>query len=131
MERKKPTILYVDDERHNLEAFSAAFRQYYNILTSISGAEAVEILKKNEVDVIITDQRMPEMTGIQFLEAVIPDYPEPIRMILTGFTDVDSLIKAINNGSILRYITKPWDQEELKQVIDTAVKIHALEQQNR
>lgn len=131
MVTKKPTIVYVDDERYNLTAFVAAFRRHYNILTCTSGKEAVELLKKNTVDLIITDQRMPEMTGVQFLEAVIAEYPEPVRMILTGFSDIEAITKAINTGCVLRYITKPWDEAELKQIIDMGLKIHELEQNGR
>lgn len=131
MDKTKPTILYVDDEPSNLTVFTAAFRRYYNVLTSTSAANAMDILKNNVVDLIITDQRMPEMTGVQFLEAVIPSYPEPVRMILTGFSDIEAIIKAVNNGSVLRYIMKPWDVSELKQIIDIGVRIHQLEKNNR
>jgi len=131
MQMLKPNILYVDDEHYNLTAFVAAFRRYYNIFTSTSVREAIEILKHQTVDLIITDQRMPEMTGVQFLEALLTEYPEPVRMILTGFTDVDAIKRAINNGCVLRYITKPWNENELKQIIDMGIKIHELEQNQR
>lgn len=124
------TILYVDDEPSNLKAFEATFRRYYNVLTANTAHEGIELLKKNKVELIITDQRMPEMTGVQFLEAIIPIFPDITRMILTGFSDVEAIIKAINNGSVLRYIMKPWDVNELKQIIDTGIKIHSLEQSN-
>lgn len=130
MENVKPTILYVDDEPANLTVLSAAFRRYYNIFTAVSAREGIEILSSNQVDLIITDQRMPEMTGVQFLEAIIPTFPEPVRMILTGFSDIDAIIKAVNNGSVLRYIMKPWDVNELKQIIDIGIQIHKLEQDN-
>src|SRR6185312_5301415 len=109
MSNKKFSVLYIDDESHNLTAFMAEFRRYYNVFTTTSAREAIGILQKNDIDVIITDQRMPEMTGVQFLEAVISEFPNPVRMILTGFSDIDAITKAINTGSVLRYITKPWD----------------------
>lgn len=128
---KKPSILYVDDERSNLEAFTASYRRYYDIHTANSAKEAINILNNNKIELIITDQRMPEMTGVQFLEAVVPTHANSIRMILTGFTDVDAIIKAINNGLILRYITKPWDEMELKNIIDVGIQIYRQEQKNQ
>lgn len=131
MRNNKPTILYVDDEPFNLVTFAATFRRYYNILTCTSGKEGMEILRNNAVDLIITDQRMPEMTGVQFLEAVVNDYPDPVRMILTGFSDIEAITKAINTGSVLRYVIKPWDELELKQIIDMGIRIHDLELNGR
>lgn len=127
----KPAILYVDDEPSNLTAFMAAFRRQYNVFVANSAAEALEILRKEKIQVIVTDQRMPEMTGVQFLEAVIPEFPNPVRMILTGFTDLEAIIKAINTGHVYRYITKPWEQRDLKLILDSAVNLYSLEQKNR
>jgi len=127
----KFTILYVDDEEHNLIAFKAAFRREYNVLTAISASEGMKILKNNQVGLIITDQRMPEMTGVQFLEKVITEYPNPIRMILTGFSDVDAIIEAINSGRVFRYITKPWNQNELRMAIENAKQLYNLQLNNK
>lgn len=127
----KPTILYVDDELNNLSTFKAAFRRYYNILTASKAMDALEILRNNQVDLIITDQRMPEMTGVQFLEAVIPEYPGPTRMILTGFSDIEAIMKAVNTGAVLRYITKPWNEVELKQIIDMGFKFQELDKSKK
>lgn len=126
-----PPILYVDDEEDNLTVFNSAFRRDYEVHLATSGAEGLEILKKHEIQVIITDQRMPEMTGIQFLEKIIPDYPDCIRMILTGFSDIEAIIQAINTGRVYRYITKPWSKEELKINIDKALETFHLREQNR
>ncbi|MBA2369369.1 MAG: response regulator [Candidatus Protochlamydia sp.] len=131
MKPSKPVILYVDDEPNNLVSFTAAFRRFYTIHTATSAKEGIEILRREPVHLIITDQRMPEMTGVQFLEAIIPDYPDSIRMILTGFSDVEAIIKAINTGRVLRYITKPWEEAELKQIIDGAIMIYDLEKKNK
>ncbi|MFH0734023.1 MAG: adenylate/guanylate cyclase domain-containing protein [bacterium] len=128
---EKFTILYVDDEEHNLIAFKAAFRREYNILTAISAKDGIEILKNNPVGLIITDQRMPEMTGVQFLERVINEYPNPIRMILTGFSDVDAIIEAINSGRVFRYITKPWDTNEIRMAIENARQLFSLQTKNK
>ena len=126
-----PPILYVDDEQDNLTVFNSAFRRDYEVHLATSGAEGLEILKKHEIHLIITDQRMPEMTGIQFLEKIIPEYPDCIRMILTGFSDIEAIIQAINTGRVYRYITKPWSKEELKINIDKALETYHLREQNR
>jgi sigma-B regulation protein RsbU (phosphoserine phosphatase) len=125
------SILYVDDEKDNLTVFNSAFRRDYEVHLATSGQEGLDILKKHEVQVIITDQRMPEMTGIQFLEKIIPDYPDCIRMILTGFSDIEAIIQAINTGRVYRYITKPWSKEELKINIDKAIETYQLRRHNR
>jgi serine phosphatase RsbU (regulator of sigma subunit) len=124
-------ILYLDDEKDNLIVFNSAFRREYEVHLAGSGKEGMEILKKHEIEVIITDQRMPEMTGIQFLEKIITDYPNCIRMILTGFSDIEAIIQAINTGRVYRYITKPWNKEELKINIDKAIETYQLRSQNR
>jgi sigma-B regulation protein RsbU (phosphoserine phosphatase) len=124
-------ILYVDDEEDNLTVFNSTFRRDYEIHLAKSGNEGLEILKKHPIQLIITDQRMPEMTGIQFLERIIPDYPNCIRMILTGFSDIEAIIQSINTGRVYRYITKPWNKEELKINIDKALETYHLREQNR
>ena len=130
MDKKNFTIIYVDDEEQNLISFKASFRRDYNILTATSGKEGIEILKNNEVHLIITDQRMPEMTGIQFLEKIMSEFPDAIRMILTGFSDIEAIIGAINTGRVFRYITKPWDENELRMTIENSRQLYEL-QENR
>lgn len=125
------SILYVDDEEDNLTVFKSTFRRDYKIHLAKSGEEGIEILKNNEVQLIITDQRMPEMTGIQFLESVIPDYPDCIRVILTGFSDVEAIIEAINKGRVYRYITKPWNKDELRLTINNAFENFELKEKNK
>ena len=131
MKAEKHHILYVDDEENNLNSFKAAFRPYYQIHTATGAREGIRILREHPVHVIVTDQRMPEMTGVQFFEAIIPEYPDAIRMILTGFSDVEAIIKAINTGRVYRYITKPWDEAELKLTIDGAINFYNLQRRNR
>lgn len=131
MKSEKHHVLYVDDEEHNLTSFKAAFRPFYHIHTALSARDGLKILRENPIEVIVTDQRMPEMTGVQFLEAVIPEYPDAIRMVLTGFSDVEAIIKAINSGRVYRYITKPWDENELKMTIDGALELYGLQLRNR
>ncbi|MBC7920906.1 MAG: response regulator [Ferruginibacter sp.] len=125
------TILYVDDEPQNLISFRACFRRDYRVLTAGSAREGLVVLRQTPVQLIITDQRMPDMTGVQFLEKIIPDYPDPIRMILTGFSDVEAIIKAINTGQVFRYITKPWEENELRMTIDNALNLYCLQQKNK
>jgi adenylate cyclase len=130
--QSRGNILYVDDEEGNLLAFVASFRKFYDkIYTVTSAKEGLEILHSHPIDVVLTDQRMPDMTGIEFLEKIIPDFPDTIRMIVTGFSDIDAVIHAINTGKVFRYIQKPWDKNELKLSIDQAIKTRALELSNR
>ncbi len=123
-------ILYVDDEENNLTSFRAALRRYYNIFTALSGAEGMEIFAKHDIHIIVTDQRMPNMTGVQFLQH-LPDEPDNIRMILTGFSDIEAIIEAINTGKVYRYITKPWDKDDLKITIDNALEAVRLRRDNK
>lgn len=124
MSKRKVRLLYLDDEVNNLNSFKATFRRDYTIFTAINVEEAMAILEKEELQVIITDQRMPDMTGVEFLESIIDEYPEPIRMLLTGYTDIGSVIDAINKGQVYRYITKPWNEEELRISIDNAYQYY-------
>lgn len=120
----KITILYVDDEENNLISFKATFRLKYKIFTEIGGEEALKILEENTVHIIITDQRMPNMTGTEFLEKVLHKYTDPIRILLTGYTDMSALVEAVNKGQIFHYLTKPWSEEELEQTIERAYGIY-------
>jgi response regulator RpfG family c-di-GMP phosphodiesterase len=120
----KICILYVDDELNNLVSFKAVFRIKYKILTAISGEEAINILRNNEVNIIITDQRMPQMTGVEFLETIIGEFPDPIRILLTGYADMNAVIDAINKGKIFHYLTKPWNEEELDMTITRAYEVY-------
>src|SRR6185295_19759388 len=131
MDESKHSVLYVDDEENNLISFRAAFRRNYDIFTAINADEGINILHKEQVPIIITDQRMPGITGVEFLERIIPEYPETVRMILTGFSDIEAIIQAINTGRVFRYITKPWNESELKMTIDNAISLYKLQQNNK
>lgn len=113
-------ILYLDDEEHNLESFKASFRRQYEIYTAISGIEAKNILNHTDVHIIISDQRMPEMTGVDFFKSIKNSHPDPVRVLLTGYTDIDALAEAVNEGHIYRYLTKPWNELELNNCIINA-----------
>lgn len=117
MADKKISVLYVDDEENNLISFKANFRIKYKVFIAISGDEALKIMEKNAIDIIITDQRMPKMTGVQFLEKVLEKHPDPMRILLTGYADMNAVVDAVNKGKIFHYLTKPWNEEELDMTI--------------
>lgn len=125
------TILYLDDEPDNLLAFKAVFRRQYQILTAQNADEGLRLLRSHSVDLIISDQRMPYTTGVAFFEQILDEFPEPIRMILTGYSDVQAIVDAINKGKVYHYITKPWKMEELKVIMDNALETYSLKRQNR
>ena len=124
-------ILYVDDEKGNREEFKASFRRYYTIYTAESAKEGLKVLENNIINIIITDQRMPNMTGSEFLTSIVNVYPEPIRMIMTGYADLNAVIDAVNNGKVYKYLTKPWDSDQLKMIIDEAYNTYSLQQQQK
>ncbi len=124
MSDKKIDILYVDDEENNLISFKATFRLKYNIMIAVSADAAMKILETKPVEIIITDQRMPNMTGIEFLEKVIEKYPDPIRILLTGYADMNAVIDAVNKGKIYHYLSKPWSEQELEETIKKAFEVY-------
>jgi CheY-like chemotaxis protein len=124
---KKPKMLVVDDEPDNLDLLYRTFRRDFQVLRAESGVAALKVLAaEGEVAVIISDQRMPEMKGTEFLSKTVPQFPDTMRIILTGFTDVEDLVEAINSGQVYKYITKPWDPNELKQVVQRAAETYEL-----
>lgn len=127
---KKANVLYIDDEVENLTAFKASFRRSFNVFTAESAKEGFDILEKEEIHVVLTDQRMPEITGIEFLKSVIEKHPKPIRMLITGYTDVEVIKEAINEGHVYKYIDKPWDNDELKNIIEKVYEVYSLREEN-
>ena len=126
-ENPKIKILVVDDEPDNLDLLYRTFHKEYKVLRAESGPAALEILaKEGEVAVIISDQRMPKMSGTEFLSLTAAQYPDVIRIILTGYTDVEDLVEAINAGKVFKYVTKPWDAEDLKMLVSQAVDTHNI-----
>ena len=124
------TVLCVDDEPNILSALRRLFRpQGYRVLIAESGAAGLAVLEQEKVDLVISDMRMPEMDGAQFLEAVRARWPDTIRLLLTGYSDVSSILAAINRGEIYRYITKPWDDNDIQLVVRHALERRTLEQQ--
>lgn len=131
MSESKITILYVDDEEHNLNSFKATFRRDYDVHLAQSANKAYEMLKETTFHIIITDQRMPEVTGVEFLASILKEYPDPIRILLTGYADIQAVIDAINKGQVYHYITKPWDEEHMRVVISNAYEVYALRRENK
>ncbi len=128
---EKVRVLYVDDESHNLNAFKATFRHDFQVLTATSGSEGLEILAEKNVHVIITDQRMPEMSGVEFLaEAIAREYTA-IRILLTGYADINAVIDAVNKGKIYYYLNKPWDERQLRTIINNAYEVYQLRETNK
>lgn len=121
---EKIKILYVDDEENNLISFRANFRKDYEVLTAISAHDAFIILEKEPAQIIISDQRMPNTSGVEFLEQTLKIYPDSIRLLITAHTDIEIVIEAINRGQITKYIQKPWDFEKLSLAIDHCATLY-------
>ena len=126
MEQRRHTLLVVDDEVDVLESLRHQFHRGYRVLTSISGLQAIEILRRDDVELILTDQRMPGMSGDQFLREARRLKPDAIRMLFTGYADIQAVISAVNEGHIFRYILKPWDSDELESIIRQGVEQYEL-----
>jgi response regulator RpfG family c-di-GMP phosphodiesterase len=124
-------VLYIDDEQHNLISFRASFRRSFNVYTAESAEEARKILDTKDIHVILSDQRMPKMTGIEFFESILDIHPEPIRILITGYTDINSVIDAINRGQVFKYLTKPWSENDIRNFIEAAYEIYRLRKDNK
>lgn len=120
----KIKVLFIDDEPNNLTAFKASFRREFDVYTAGSAAEGLQVLASQEIHVLLTDQRMPGTTGVQLLEQVIQKYPNPVRILVTGYADIEAVVDAINKGQVFRYISKPWDDEEIQMAIENAFKVY-------
>ena len=118
VEKKKSTLLAVDDEQHIVDSLYDTFMDKYNVLTALSGAEALDIFNKADIALVITDQRMPGMTGSELLARINKLKPVCQKILLTGYADINAAIDAINNGAVNKYIAKPWDDDELLQTVD-------------
>ena len=118
--KRKYTVLFVDDEPRITSALRAIFRKDYKVLIANSGADALSVLKQEQVDVIVSDQRMPEMLGNELLATVSADYPQTMRILLTGFMDKQAIVNSINDGEVYRFINKPWDNDKMREVIAEA-----------
>lgn len=132
MDRFIHTILCVDDEVNILNALKRLLRKEpYQLLTCTSGAEALELLEQHQVHIVISDQRMPKMNGTDFLRQVKEHYPHIIRIILTGYTDVDTITESINQGHIYKFFLKPWNDQHLMLEIRQAIEQYELIEANK
>lgn len=120
----KISVLFVDDELQNLESFKATFRRDFQVYTCISVPDALELLKNQEVQIVLSDQRMPGMTGVEFFEIIQKEYPELIRILITGYADINIVVDAVNKGKIYKYLQKPWDNDTLKAIIMEAYEVY-------
>ena len=126
-DKNKIKVLYLDDEVNNLLGFKANFRLDYKIFVAVNSTEAKQHLQENpDIQVIFCDQRMPDQTGVEFLEEIRSAYPAPVRILLTGYADLESVIDGINRGNIFRYVRKPWTNEEIISSIDQAHKYYTV-----
>ena len=120
---EKIKILYIDDEQNNLNSFKAAFRFDYSIHTALTTDQAHETLTQHpDIRIVLSDQRMPDKTGVQFFEEIRYQHPGPVRMLITGYTDIESVIEGINRGHIFRYIKKPWTDTDIKSAVEEGNK---------
>ena len=116
----------VDDEEAIVESIAMTLEDDYRVFTALSGKEGLEILEREDVALVIVDQVMPDMSGVEFLEKVVERRPRTVRMMLTGYADISSIVRAINDGRIYRYIQKPWEPESLRIDVRRALEAHAL-----
>lgn len=118
-------ILFVDDEERILRSLAMQFRRQYDVLTESDPQRALERLKSEAVQIIVSDQRMPQMSGAELLEQASAIAPQTLRILLTGYSDLDAAVDALNNGGIFRYLTKPWDPQEMAFTLRQAAEIAA------
>src|SRR6185295_9978977 len=122
----KRDLLYVDDESDNVVVFEAAFEDDFRVFTADSGRAALEILEQQPIPVVVSDQRMPEMTGVEMFGIMRRRYPHIQRIILTGYTDPDGMIDAVNQGQVFHFVKKPWERPFLHSVLIRAFQAHDL-----
>ena len=120
----KIKVLYVDDEENNLNSFKAYFRKDYEIYTATSAAEGLRLLDNIEMNIIVSDQRMPVISGTEFLEKSILKYPDAIRLLITGQSNIDTVIEAINRGQVTKYLQKPWDWEKFRITMENCSDLY-------
>jgi PAS domain S-box-containing protein len=130
MDSEKINILYIDDERVNLLALKSTFRNEFNVFTAINIPEAITILNNESIHVVFADQRMPVKTGVEFFEEVKDVFPLPVRILITAYSDIQSVIDGINKGYVYKYLKKPWDVHEIRLVVKEAYQLYLLRKRN-
>jgi serine/threonine-protein kinase len=116
-------LLFVDDEERVLNALRALFRNDYEVHTATSGEEALALVKRHSIPIVVSDQRMPGMSGVEFLRQVRADFPRTVRMLLTGYSDLAALVGSINEGEVFRFVRKPWDNDEIRAIVTEAAAV--------
>ena len=119
---EKPAILFVDDEQRVLRSLKVLFSPMYKVYTTTNGYEALKLLKTENIEVLVSDQRMPEMMGTELLRLAKEASPDTMRLLLTGYSDLTAIVGSINEGEIFRYINKPWNNKEIKETIASAME---------
>ena len=119
-------VLYLDDDRVMLDNFKTIYSPYFNIFTTDCAEIAREIVESQEINIIISDQRMPKITGVQFFSSIVKEFPDPIRILLTAFTEIEVVINAINQGQIYQYVRKPYIFKEMKKMLEDANQIYHI-----
>lgn len=130
MSRYKCSVLVVDDEPYILATLSSLLAPDYNVLTAENGEAAQKVFAERSVDIILSDQKMPRMNGIQLLEWVRRNHPKTVRLLMTGFADLEDAVEAINRGQVFRYLFKPWKGDELLEVLKSAARSFFLERRH-
>ena len=120
------SVVYLDDDHVMLDNFKTIYSPYFNVYVTDSADTAREIIKNKEINIIISDQRMPKITGVQFFASIVKEFPDPIRILLTAFTEIEVVINAINQGQIYQYVRKPYIFQDMKKMLEDASEIYHL-----
>src|SRR6202521_2171147 len=128
---KKHCLLVVDDEPDLVQSVKDLLRFDYKVLVATRAIEGLKIMQREKVHIVMSDQRMPEMTGVEFLKHLRDSHPETVRLLFTAYADLNAVTDAINQGNVYRYISKPWEPDELKTVLRQAVDYYDLQQERR
>jgi signal transduction histidine kinase len=131
LEKIDHNLLIIDDEPEILKALTRQFRHKYNVFSTTNAEEGFSIMEKENIQVVLSDQRMPGMTGVDFFSRIKTKYPDALKLILTGYSDIEAVIGAINDGQVFRYVTKPWNPDELETIIKEAFEKFELITRNR
>lgn len=131
MNNTRSKVLVVDDEQASLNAINRILRRDYEVILALNSQAALEVLKHQEIAVILADQRMPGLSGVELFQNCLQIQPDAIRILITGYTDIEAIIQAVNDGQIYYYISKPWEPEELKLIVKRAVERFHLQKENR
>ena len=131
MEKQDYNLLIIDDEIEITKSIARQFRKKYKVFSATSAKEGLAIMEKEHIQVILSDQRMPEMTGVDFFSVIKDKYPDALKLLITGYSDIEAVIGAINEGQVFRYVTKPWNPDELESIVREAFEKYELITNNR